>query len=283
MNASSTERTPLVIAAEINAINQESRRMLLKNAIEVGRRLKEAKELLNHGEWLKWLKESVNYSKSTAENLMNLYKEYGPKLLSLADDDLNSQTFGNLTYSQALLLLGLPEEEREEFAVQNDVGNMTARQLSQAVKEQRAPTPAKEQPQSQAEPQSKLQVESPARPTPQNSGDIQIQYVTRTVKPRRESSTKNESAPATAPATAPSLVMNYEEKCTACCQTIADAFQELLNALKQLARIDPQTKEKCSQNAGQLASYMVERLKDWPPIVTTNMKGVQTYSTYEWR
>lgn len=93
MNASSTERTPLVIAMEINAINQESRKMLLKNAIEVGRRLKEAKELLNHGEWLKWLKESVNYSKSTAENLMNLYKEYGPKLLSLADDDLNSQTW----------------------------------------------------------------------------------------------------------------------------------------------------------------------------------------------
>lgn len=53
MNASSTERTPFVVAAEINAINRESRKMLLKNAIEVGRRLKEAKELLNHGEWLK--------------------------------------------------------------------------------------------------------------------------------------------------------------------------------------------------------------------------------------
>lgn len=72
--------------------------MLLKNAIEVGRLLKEAKELLNHGEWLKWLKESVSFSKSTAANLMNLYKAYGPKLLSLADDDPNSQALGNLTY-----------------------------------------------------------------------------------------------------------------------------------------------------------------------------------------
>ncbi|SHN88134.1 DUF3102 domain-containing protein [Desulfitobacterium chlororespirans] len=279
MNASSTERTPFVIAAEINAINRESRKMFLKNAIEVGRRLKEAKELLNHGEWLKWLKESVNYSKSTAENLMNLYKEYGPKLLSLSDDDLNSQALGNLTYTQAVLLLGLPEEEREEFVAQNDLDSMTTRQLSQTVKEHRAPTPVKEQPQSQAELQSELQAESPVRPTPQNSGDIQIQYVTRTVKPRRESSTKHESAPA--PATESSPVTNYEEKCTACCQTIADAFQELLNALMQLARLDPQTKEKCSQNAGQLASYMVERLKEWPPVVTTNMKGVRTHSTYE--
>ncbi|WP_019851315.1 DUF3102 domain-containing protein [Desulfitobacterium sp. PCE1] len=283
MNASSTERTPLVIAAEINAINQKSRKMLLKNAIEVGRRLKEAKELLNHGEWLKWLKESVNYSKSTAENLMNLYEEYGTKLLPLSDDDLNSQALGNLTYTQAVLLLGLPEEEREEFVAQHDLSNMTTRQLSQTVKEQRAPAPAKEQPQSQAEPQAKpqseLQAESPVRPTPQNSEDIQIQYVTRTVKPQRESRTKHESAPT--PATEPSLVTDYEEKCTACCQTIADAFQELLNALMQLARLDPQTKEKCSQNAGQLASYMVKRLKEWPPVVTTNMKGVRTRSTYE--
>lgn len=96
------ERTPLVIAAEINAINQESRRMLLKNAIEVGRRLKEAKDLLNHGEWLKWLKESVSYSKSTAENLMNLYEEYGPRLSSLSDDTPNSQALGNLTCTQAV-------------------------------------------------------------------------------------------------------------------------------------------------------------------------------------
>ncbi|ACL22450.1 hypothetical protein Dhaf_4445 [Desulfitobacterium hafniense DCB-2] len=287
MNASSTERTPFVIAAEINAINRESRKMLLKNAIEVGRRLKEAKELLNHGEWLKWLKETVNYSKSTAENLMNLYKEYGPKLLSLSDDDLNSQALGNLTYTQAVLLLGLPEEEREEFVAQNDLDSMTTRQLSQTVKEQRAPTPVKEQPQSQAEsqvePQSELQTESPVRPTPPNSGDIQIQYVTRTVKPQRENSTKHKSASAPAPtlATETSFVTNYEEKCTACCQTIADAFQELLIALLQLARLDPQTKEKCSQNAGQLASYMVERLKEWPPVVTTNMKGVRTHPTYE--
>ncbi|WP_208926003.1 DUF3102 domain-containing protein [Desulfitobacterium hafniense] len=183
--------------------NRESRKMLLKNAIEVGRLLQEAKELLNHGEWLKWLKKSVSFSKSTAANLMNLYKAYGPKLLSLADDDPNSQALGNLTYTKAVLLLGLPEEEREAFIAQHDLGTMTTRQLSQAVKEQRAP--------------------------------------------------------------APSLVTNYEEKYTACCQTIADTFQELLTTLDQLARLDPQTKEKCSQDAGQLASYMMERLKDQPP------------------
>ncbi|SHN70567.1 DUF3102 domain-containing protein [Desulfitobacterium chlororespirans] len=281
MNVPLTDkRTPLVIAAEINAINQESRRMLLKNAIEVGRRLKEAKELLNHGEWMKWLKESVSYSKSTAANLMSLYEEYGYLLLNPSDDDSNFQALGNLTYTQAVLLLGLPEEEREEFVTRNDLGTMTTRQLNQAVKEQKTPPPAKERPQAETGAVAEAEAESQTQPQsqlpPQTQGDIQIKYITRTVSPRRE------STPITAPAPAPSHITNYEEKCTACCQTIADAFQELLTALGQLARLDPRTKEKCSQDAGQLASYMVERLKDWPPVAGTNMKGVQTYSTCEW-
>lgn len=249
--------------------------MLLKNAIEVGRRLKEAKELLNHGEWMKWLKESVSYSKSTAANLMNLYEEYGHLLLNPSDNDSNFQALGNLTYTQAILLLGLPEEEREGFVTRNDLGTMTTRQLNQAVKDQKTPVPAKEQPQSEHE--TETEAEAGAMAESQTQGDIQIKYVSRAVSPRRGSITQSKPAPA-----ASSLVTSYEEKCTACCQTIANAFQELLTALGHLARLDPRTKEKCSQDADQLASYMVDRLKDWPPVAGTNMKGVQTYSTSEW-
>jgi len=36
--------------------------MLLSNAVGIGRRLTETKELVPHGEWLKWLTESVSYS-----------------------------------------------------------------------------------------------------------------------------------------------------------------------------------------------------------------------------
>lgn len=55
-----TERTPLVIAAEINMIKEQSEKVVLNNAVEVRRRLKEAKVILQHGEWLKWLEGSVN-------------------------------------------------------------------------------------------------------------------------------------------------------------------------------------------------------------------------------
>jgi len=77
------------------------------------------------------------------------------------------------------------------------------------------------------------------------------------------------------------LATKYEERCTACCQTIADTFQELLEALIELARLDLSVKEKCSEDASRLAEYMVERLKEWPPVPTTNMTTVETYAPHE--
>lgn len=56
MSDSITERTPLVIAVEVNTIKHQTEKVLLNNAIEIGRRLKEAKEMLQHGEWLTWLR-----------------------------------------------------------------------------------------------------------------------------------------------------------------------------------------------------------------------------------
>lgn len=50
MNEPSTERTPQGIAAEINRIKQQACKIMLINAIETGKRLKEAKDLLPHGE-----------------------------------------------------------------------------------------------------------------------------------------------------------------------------------------------------------------------------------------
>ncbi|NLO98649.1 MAG: DUF3102 domain-containing protein [Peptococcaceae bacterium] len=131
--AKGVERTPQVIAAEILAIKSQARKILLTSAIEVGRRLAEAKAIIPHGEWLQWLEQSVGYSCRTAENLMRLYEAYGQKQEGLA----NSQTFANLSYSQAVVLLGLPEAEREQFILEQDVENMTVRQLEKAIQERR--------------------------------------------------------------------------------------------------------------------------------------------------
>lgn len=128
------ERTPLLIATEINSIKDQARKILLYSAIEIGRRLTEAKSLVEHGEWGKWLEDSVNYSQRTADNLMRIFAEYGAGLPS-ADDRANSQTFANLSYSQAVILLGIPEDERLKFITENEIESMSVRELSKAVKE----------------------------------------------------------------------------------------------------------------------------------------------------
>ncbi|MEL1135913.1 DUF3102 domain-containing protein [Desulfitobacterium sp. THU1] len=128
-----TERTPLVIASEINIIKQQTGKILLAGAIEVGRRLKEARGLVPYGEWLKWLEESVNYSDRTAQQLMRIFTAYGGQQLTTAD--VTSQALPDLSYSQALILLGVPEEERAQFIAELDLESMTARELQKAVQE----------------------------------------------------------------------------------------------------------------------------------------------------
>ena len=128
-------RTPEVIAIEINSIKEQTMRTLLYNSIEIGRKLVEAKALVSHGEWWKWLAESVDYSTSTANNLMRIFEEYGGDQITLLGDNLKSQAFGNLNYSQAVELLGLPVEEREIFVKENNVEEMSTRELKKAIKE----------------------------------------------------------------------------------------------------------------------------------------------------
>lgn len=128
-------RTTEIIAAEINSIKDQTRRIMLQSSIEIGRRLVEAKSMLKHGEWGTWLKESVDYSQSTANNLMKIFEEYGSEQLTLFGDNAKSEAFGNLSYTQAVALLGIPADERVEFIEQNNIQEMSTRELQKAIKE----------------------------------------------------------------------------------------------------------------------------------------------------
>ena len=121
------------VTAEINIITVQTQRGLLSGAIEIGRRLVEAKSMVPHGEWGKYLQERVNYSQSSANNLMKLYQEYGDNQASLFSDFANSQTFQNLTYTKALAMLALPADMRQSFAEEHDVENMSTREVQGAV------------------------------------------------------------------------------------------------------------------------------------------------------
>lgn len=133
----STTRTPETIVGEIVTITRQTQKVVLDNAIEVGRRFTELKAVVPHGEWGRWL-EAAHYSKSSANNMMRIFEAYGADELSLFGGNAKSQTFGNLEYSKALALLAVPEEEREEFAREVDAEHMSVRELKAEIQKQKA-------------------------------------------------------------------------------------------------------------------------------------------------
>lgn len=122
-------RTPDQIAAEINLKKEETKRIVIYNSIEIGRKLTEAKELVPPGEWTKWLAEKVDYKKSTANNLMRIFKEYGADQLSMIGSNTAKEIYDKLDYSKAVILLGTTEEEKKEILTNNNVEDMSSREL----------------------------------------------------------------------------------------------------------------------------------------------------------
>lgn len=123
------------VTVEIKALHRQAQQMVLSFAIEIGRRLVEAKALVEYGGWGAYIKEELGYSQSTANNFMRLFEEYGKSQQSLFGGEADSQTLGNLTYTQALALLAVPAEEREEFVENHDVEAMSTRELETAIRE----------------------------------------------------------------------------------------------------------------------------------------------------
>ena len=135
MNEIITARDIEIVTAEIITIKRQTQQVLVTAAIEIGRRLTEAKSMVPHGEWGKYLEDRVEYSQSTAINLMRIYQEYGSNQESLFENFANSQTFANLNYTKALALLSVPAEDRAQFAKENDIAHKSTREIQDLVRQ----------------------------------------------------------------------------------------------------------------------------------------------------
>lgn len=124
-----------IIETEIITITRQAQVTAMHFICELGKRLTEAKELVEHGNWGQWLEERVNYSQSTAENYMKIFKEYKGNQYSLFGDLSESQTLLNLDATKLLLLTKIPADERERFADDNDAENISVRDLKQRIKD----------------------------------------------------------------------------------------------------------------------------------------------------
>jgi len=123
-----------LLAKEINLIKDQTSKLMLQSSIEVGKRLKEAKELVGHGNWGDWLEQMVDYSQRTASYLIKLYEEYGES----CGINSNSQALANLSYTQAVVMLKLNSDERENFLENNDIDSMSTRDLEKAIADKKA-------------------------------------------------------------------------------------------------------------------------------------------------
>lgn len=97
-----------------------------QNIIEIGKTLIEVKGKLEYGEFGQWLENKVEFSHQTANKFMKVateFSDYAP--------------VRNLGTRKLFALAGLDEENRQEVMQENDVENMTTRELEQVVKEKK--------------------------------------------------------------------------------------------------------------------------------------------------
>lgn len=139
MNEITTERTLEVIASEINIIRAQTQQVVLTAAIEVGKRLVEAKASVEQGQWGKWLEDNVDYSERKAQELMRVFQEYGQGQKKLFGEEIKSEKISALSYSQAVALLAIKDsDERAEFINNEPVEDMSTRELKDEIAKRKA-------------------------------------------------------------------------------------------------------------------------------------------------
>ena len=98
-------------------------------AANAGQRLLVIKDRLNHGEFESWCESHLDFSKRKAEMMMSLAKrcEEENSLFS------KTQTFAFLSISKVFALLAAPEEVAVEVVENNDISEMTVRELKEEI------------------------------------------------------------------------------------------------------------------------------------------------------
>ncbi|MDO0822282.1 DUF3102 domain-containing protein [Desulfosporosinus nitroreducens] len=265
-----SERTPQIIAAEINSIKDQTGRMLLYSSVEIGRRLTEAKSIVNHGEWGKWLENSVSYSQSTANKLMRLFEEYEAKLTA-GQDSSNSESIPNLSYTQAIILWGIPEEEQESFMAEHDVASMSTRELKQAVRERDQALNEKAELQNAltANQGAVTEITSERDELRKQASGLQAAIHTKeltikTLQGKMDSAKEGEASAGKIAALEKDIkaarIKLSAKKVSFLYNNITNEFEELLKELTKLAPADPEAHEKYKSEVSGLIGKIAGRL-----------------------
>lgn len=119
-----TSQAPARSLIEIEAEIMAQKRTIGRSIVIIGQALIEAKGQLAHGEWGDWLRDKVNFSQGTAENCMRIAKQVSGESMLL-----------DLPYTKILALLSVPEEDREQFAQDNQVEDKSVSEIKRLIRE----------------------------------------------------------------------------------------------------------------------------------------------------
>lgn len=126
-NLANTKETE-ISTIEILAAQARALKMTINvNMWQLARVFVEAKKIVPHGQWGKWLEENAEVSERTAQDMMQAYKRFGgiPQIEGIGKAKL-------------FRMLPLPDGAVEQFLKENDVSNMSTREIERAVKQARA-------------------------------------------------------------------------------------------------------------------------------------------------
>lgn len=132
------ELSPEQLGGEIRLLTMQARRMALSYGIQIGYRLHIAHEKVGAHGWAEWLKKETEFSAAAASRFESLYEGYGEDQGNLFGVENKFPTLENLSISNALRLLAVPEEERESFAAEVGADRLSARELEKAIAEKKA-------------------------------------------------------------------------------------------------------------------------------------------------
>ena len=135
VNTEIRELSPEQLGGEIRLLTAQARRMALSYGIQIGYRLKLAHDKVGPHGWAEWLARETEFSAAAASRFEKLYEGYGEEQGSLLGVGNKFPTLEKISISNALRLLAVPEEEREEVAVELDAEHLSSRELEKALAE----------------------------------------------------------------------------------------------------------------------------------------------------
>lgn len=95
--------------------------------MQLGRVLCKAKAMVAHGQWSAWIQQNAGCSLRTAQQFMAAWQRFGE----------NVYIRGITDKSKLFRMLSLPEGTEDDFAAENDLNEMTTREVEAAVKKVR--------------------------------------------------------------------------------------------------------------------------------------------------